>query len=210
MNSAALTVPMTRRGRAFVAVSSVGVVMGPHPPPPEASTKPAIRPSGTRNRALGRPVMLGIRRTPRPKRSSRTTPSSNSRPLIQTRAPLSEILERTVAPMNAPTAPETPRRSSMRLSTLPKRQWDAPDAKVVPSSAKCTAALAATGVAPRKISSVLEVMPKAIPRVPSTSWATEPARANSRIDTSASTLSRHRCHDGCRAPKPPATGRIAG
>jgi hypothetical protein len=51
---------------------------------------------------------------------------------------------------------------------LPSRQCDSPDAKVVPISAKWTAALADTGVAPNKTNSVVEVTPKAMPNVPST------------------------------------------
>jgi hypothetical protein len=68
-----------------------------------------------------------------------------------------------------------------RLSTLPSRQCERPEANVVPISAKCTAALAETGVAPSKINNVVEVIPNAIPNVPSTSWANAPATAKRRI-----------------------------
>ena len=44
MNSAALTVPMIFRGSIAVVVIIVGVTIGPHPPPPDASTKPPVKP----------------------------------------------------------------------------------------------------------------------------------------------------------------------
>ena len=40
MNSAAETVPITLRGSVLVVANKVGVTTGPHPPPPDASTKP--------------------------------------------------------------------------------------------------------------------------------------------------------------------------
>ena len=43
-NSAALTVPITLRGSVDVVEISVGVTMGPHPPPPYASTNPPVNP----------------------------------------------------------------------------------------------------------------------------------------------------------------------
>src|SRR4051794_10067139 len=48
----------------------------------------------------------------------------------------------TVAPAKAPTAPGMPSFQS----TLPKRQWEAPAASVVPTSARCTEALAVAGL----------------------------------------------------------------
>jgi len=56
--------------------------------------------------------------------------------------------ERNVAPANAPIAPGTPRRATMRQSTLPKRECDAPEARVVPISARWTEADAAAGARP--------------------------------------------------------------
>ena len=44
MNSAALTVPITLRGSVLVVAKSVGVTIGPQPPPPDASTKPPVNP----------------------------------------------------------------------------------------------------------------------------------------------------------------------
>jgi hypothetical protein len=52
---------------------------------------------------------------------------------------------RNVAPTNAPSAPGTPMRPTTFQSTLPKRQCDAPEASVVPISARCTEADAAAG-----------------------------------------------------------------
>jgi hypothetical protein len=59
-----------------------------------------------------------------------------------------ERLERKVAPAKAPTAPGTPRRATMRQSTLPKRQWEAPETRVVPISERWTEAEAAAGERP--------------------------------------------------------------
>ena len=44
INSAALTVPMIFLGSTLVVVIMVGVTIGPHPPPPDASTKPPVNP----------------------------------------------------------------------------------------------------------------------------------------------------------------------
>jgi len=51
MNSEVSTDPITVRGAVFPAASRAGVVTGPQPPPPEASTNPPTNPSGDRNRA---------------------------------------------------------------------------------------------------------------------------------------------------------------
>ncbi len=64
-----------------------------------------------------------------------------------------------VAPRNAPTAPGTPSLRTSFQSTLPKRQCEAPEASVVPTSARCTEALAVAGLIPAKTSSEVEVMP---------------------------------------------------
>ena len=85
--------------------------------------------------------------------------------------------DRNVAPAKAPTAPGTPRRSTIRQSTLPKRQWEAPDTSVVPSSERCTDAEAAAGDSPTTNISDDEVTPYAIPRAPSTNWAANPTMA---------------------------------
>jgi hypothetical protein len=52
---------------------------------------------------------------------------------------------RNVAPAKAPTAPGTPILRTTGHSTLPNRQCDAPEASVVPISARWTAADAAAG-----------------------------------------------------------------
>ena len=63
MNSAVLTVPTTRAGVRRPSARSVGVVTGPQPPPPVASTKPPTSPSGIMRRLPGVP---GLRRGARP------------------------------------------------------------------------------------------------------------------------------------------------
>ena len=67
--------------------------------------------------------------------------------------------ESTVAPRNAPTAPGTPSRRTSFQSTLPKRQWEAPAATVVPTSARCTDALAVAGFTPAASSREVDVTP---------------------------------------------------
>ena len=52
---------------------------------------------------------------------------------------------RKVAPAKAPMAPGTPILRTTGQSTLPKRQCEAPEASVVPISARWTAAEAAAG-----------------------------------------------------------------
>ncbi|GIF95171.1 hypothetical protein Cci01nite_02650 [Catellatospora citrea] len=52
-----------------------------------------------------------------------------------------------------------------------------PEARVVPTSARCTEAEAAAGEMPAMRSRVLEVTPYAMPKDPSTSWAASPTNA---------------------------------
>ena len=44
INSAALTVPIIFLGSVWVVAIKVGVTTGPQPPPPDASTKPPVKP----------------------------------------------------------------------------------------------------------------------------------------------------------------------
>ena len=46
-NSDVSTVPTTLRASMFLLANSTGVAIGPQPPPPVASRKPAAKPSGT-------------------------------------------------------------------------------------------------------------------------------------------------------------------
>ena len=76
-NSLVSTVPMILRGSIRPEESSVGVEIGPHPPPPAASRNPAIRPRGAR-----KPLETGLTWTGRScrlkeKRASTKTPSPN-------------------------------------------------------------------------------------------------------------------------------------
>ena len=50
-------------------------------------------------------------------------------------------------------------RSTTFQSTLPNFQWEAPEASVVPISARCTVADAAAGLVPIASSSVVDVTP---------------------------------------------------
>ncbi|GAA3150781.1 hypothetical protein GCM10020001_088010 [Nonomuraea salmonea] len=92
-------------------------------------------------------------------------------------------LDRNVAPANAPTAPGMPILATTFQSTFPKRQWEMPEASVVPISARWTVADAAAALVPTASSSVVDVTPYAMPRLPSTSWAarpTSPSRMSAR------------------------------
>ena len=86
-------------------------------------------------------------------------------------------LDRKVAPAKAPIAPGMPMRMTTFQSTFPNFQWDAPEASVVPISARCTVAEAAAGLVPMASRSVVDVTPYAMPSDPSTSWAPRPTRA---------------------------------
>ena len=67
--------------------------------------------------------------------------------------------DRTVAPRKAPIAPGPAIRETTRQSTFFSFQWDSPEARLVPSSEKCTDAEAAAGVSPARINKELEVTP---------------------------------------------------
>ncbi len=68
-------------------------------------------------------------------------------------------LDRKVAPANAPTAPGMPILATTFQSTLLNRQWEMPEARVVPISARCTVADAAAALVPIASSRVVEVTP---------------------------------------------------
>ncbi len=91
-----------------------------------------------------------------------------------------ESMPSTVAPANAPTAPGTAIPPTTRQSTLPNRQCATPEASDVPTSDRCTDAEATTGASPAVSSSVVDVTPYAMPRLPSTSCAASPTRASTR------------------------------
>ena len=86
-------------------------------------------------------------------------PSASSSSDITGSAASVERLDRNVAPAKAPTAPGMPIFATTFQSTLPKRQWESPEASVVPISARCTVAEAAAGLVPIARSRVVEVTP---------------------------------------------------
>ncbi len=90
-----------------------------------------------------------------------------------------------VAPRNAPTAPGAPSLSTKAQSMFLNFQCDRPEAKVVPTSARCTAALAWAAPTPDSTSSVVAVTPKAMPSAPSTSWAPMPTNVKMRSERMA-------------------------
>ncbi|MNN36473.1 hypothetical protein D3C81_1503720 [compost metagenome] len=63
------------------------------------------------------------------------------------------------APRTAPMMPGSSRRRNRDLLTLPSFTWEMPDRPVVKTSAMCTLALAAAGVAPALSRKVVAVMP---------------------------------------------------
>lgn len=88
----------------------------------------------------------------------------------------------TVAPANAPAAPGIPSLATSGQSMFLNRQCDTADASVVPTSARCTAALACADATPLSTSRVDAVTPKAIPSAPSTSWAPRPTSVKIRSE----------------------------
>ncbi|SVJ57016.1 Uncharacterised protein [Klebsiella pneumoniae] len=63
------------------------------------------------------------------------------------------------APSTAPIIPGSSRRRKSDLLTLPSLTWEIPEKPVVNTSAMCTLALAAAGVAPALSRKVVAVMP---------------------------------------------------
>ncbi len=172
------TDPTTLRGSSLPEESRVVVAIGPHPPPPLASTKPATRPSGPRNRAPG---LREVIRSPSRRNANRTStysPSSSRTVLIHTDAAPVDSAVSTYAPSTAPTAPGTASTPTVRQSMLDNRQCAAPEASAVPTSARWIAAEATAGAVPTASRVVVAVTPKAMPSEPSTSWARKPARPN--------------------------------
>ncbi|MNJ61715.1 hypothetical protein D3C77_575200 [compost metagenome] len=64
-----------------------------------------------------------------------------------------------IAPRIAPIIPGNSRRRNSDLLTLPSFTWEMPDSPVVNTSAICTLALAAAGLAPVDSKKVVAVMP---------------------------------------------------
>src|SRR5215203_2050775 len=159
-NSLVSTVPMILRGSIRPEESKVGVEMGPHPPPPAASRKPAIRPSGAR-----KALEMGLTCTGRwwrlkEKRASTNTPRQN-RKIATIGSAASAVMNalNTTAPKKAPIAPGMANGQTFDQSTLPNRQWDVPDAAVVPTSAMCTLADARAGAMPTVDNRLCDVTP---------------------------------------------------
>ena len=159
-NSLVSTVPMILRGSIRPEESNVGVEMGPHPPPPAASRNPAIRPRGAR-----KPLETGLTWTGRwcrlkEKRASTKTPSPN-RKMATIGAAASAVMNEliTTAPKKAPIAPGIASGQTFAQSTFLNRQWETPDAAVVPTSAMCTLADASAGAMPIVNSRLCDVTP---------------------------------------------------
>ncbi len=80
-------------------------------------------------------------------------------PAIQGAADSVDRELRKVAPAKAPIAPGMPMLRTTCQLTLPNRQCAAPEASVVPISARCTEAEATAGAYPAVSSRVVEVTP---------------------------------------------------
>src|SRR5215208_5151772 len=65
----------------------------------------------------------------------------------------------TTAPRKAPIAPGIASGQTFDQSTFPNRQWEVPDAAVVPTSAMCTLADARAGVMPTVNNRLCDVTP---------------------------------------------------
>src|SRR5215207_8953450 len=158
-NSLVSTVPTTLRGFMRPEESRVGVEIGPQPPPPAASRKPAIKPRGARKplamglSTTGLSLLLNEKRariyTPRANRKMATTGATNSSATVATQVTAT-------APRNAPMPPGTAIHTILDQSTLPKRQCEIPDTAQVPISAMCTLADASAGEIPAANNSVVE------------------------------------------------------
>ncbi len=203
-NSAACTEPTTLRGSNRPLDSSVVVATGPHPPPPAASTNPATRPSGARNRAPGRRSVISLPRRRNANRTSTYSPSRERITVIQPVASPTGSATSTTAPTTAPTAPGPARIPTVRQSTLASRQCDTPEASDVPTCAKCAEADARAGAVPSATNAVVDVRPYPMPSVPETNWAPNPASATSSsvaIPRAAARGSGRACR-----PRRPGTG----
>jgi hypothetical protein len=87
---------------------------------------------------------------------------------------------RTTAPMKADTPRGAPRGPDLGVD-VPLTPVARPLTSVVGSLAAWVAAEAAAGLAPSASRTVADVTPKPMPNVPSTSWASPPARAKARM-----------------------------
>lgn len=151
--------PTTLRGSSRPLAMMAGVPTGPHPPPPVASTKPATRPRGIRNRERSGWPSRSARTPATVNRTRRYAPNPSRITAITGAANALDTPDRTVAPTKAPTAPGMPTRHTTPQSTLPNLQWDTPEATVVPISATCTVAEATAGLVPRANNKLVEVNP---------------------------------------------------
>src|SRR5690606_17911801 len=137
----------------------VVVVTGPHPPPPLASSNPPIKPRGAIQRGETGPEETRRLGPGRRKRPNTTAPRRNKKAETPTRAASSGNDDSSSAPQKAPAAPGSPRYSTRRESTLPKRQWASPETRVVATSPACTEADARAGAIPRVRSRDEDVTP---------------------------------------------------
>ena len=94
------------------------------------------------------------------KRASTKTPSPNRKTATIGSAASAVMNElKTTAPKKAPIAPGIASGQTFAQSTFLNRQWEAPDAAVVPTSAMCTLADARAGAMPIVNSRLCEVTP---------------------------------------------------
>lgn len=177
-NSEALTVPITFLGSVEVVEMIVGVTTGPQPPPPDASMKPPEKPRKLKNFGLFTSIKLGGFSDLNIFLYRSTKPSIKRIVDMKTLEFDKSILERKFAPIKAPIEPGIASLIMIFLSTFSACQCDNPDAKVVPISAKCTAADATAAVAPAVTKRVELVIPNPIPSAPSINCAIAPTTAN--------------------------------
>src|ERR671916_2677602 len=132
-NSLVSTVPMPLRGCIRPEERSVGVEIGPQPPPPAASRNPATNPRGPIN-ALGIGLSLtGFSCLRNENRARIKTPRLNKNTATIGSAASAVITEaNTTAPRKAPTAPGTASQMILDQSTFPNLQCETPDIAQVP------------------------------------------------------------------------------
>jgi hypothetical protein len=161
--------------------------------------KPPNRPSGLRNFALCgvEPCRIagGLRSE---NRSSTYSPITSRMAAINGAAFSVDSEDNTVAPVNAPIAPGAPNFRTIGQSMFLNRQCDSPEASVVPTSARCTAALAWAAPSPLSTSIVEAVTPNAMPSAPSTSCAPTPTSVKIRSERTGSAAFDYRSRAGDR------------
>ena len=178
-NSAKFTEPITYRGSVLFAATSVDVQIGPHPPPPTASTAPPVNPKARRKPLENSLRVESLRRLTR-NLTKILIPKTRSNKATTGLIVSPGMLTRMYAPMTPPTVPVHERGRAILQSTFPNLRCETPETKLENISAVCTDAETNAGKSPAAIRTAEDVAPYPMPRTPSTYWTNNP---NTRIKT---------------------------